>query len=441
MDRLRAEAHRIVMAGLAAVAARTAVARALGADPPVAPAAGGRRLILAIGRFSRDMGKVALEAVGPCETLIITDAASSAPVSGARVIAAGWPEPDAAGLRAAEAAMAALGRLAAGDAVLVLLSAGAEHMVPAPAAGVALSDLADVERLMRAAGAGTGEVALVRQQLSRLEGGGLPRFAPAAAMTALVVAEAEGGEDPRRIAGGMLAPPLGSRVTARALLELYGLWDRVTGRVRERLSMPMPMPAAAPTPRPRVRIIAANALAVAAMAAAGARKVARPLGGGPIEIVHDILAVAAGIAPGGAAAFGMEPGGAWARPDEDAEDGAGARGDAGAVMTLGAPVVAGAAGPRHADLALRFALLARDRRLPGPWALILTASDGGGPEGRTPGMVVDSDTLAWLAAAGFDGDLMLGRGRVAEALGRIGTAFVSGPTGTDVGDVAVFVRG
>jgi hypothetical protein len=201
------------------------------------------------------------------------------------------------------------------------------------------------------------------------------------------------------------------------------------------------MPVAPPTPRPRVRIIAANALAVAAMAAAGARKVARPLGGGPIEIVHDILAVAAGIAPGSAAAFGMEPDEPWARPDEDAEDGAGARGDAGAVMTLGAPVVAGAAGPRHADLALRFALLARDRRLPGPWALILTASDGGGPEGRAPGMAVDSDTLAWLAAARFDGDLMLGRGRAAEALDRIGAAFVSGSTGTDVGDVAVFVRG
>lgn len=435
----RAEARRIVTAGLAAVAAGPAIARALGAEPPAAPVAGGRRLVLAIGRFAGETGAAAFAALGPCEALIVTDQAGAAPVEGARVLVAGWPEPDAAGLRAAEAVEAALGRLGPGDAVLLLLSAGAERMVPAPAAGLLLADLAETGQLMRAAGAGAGEALLVRQQLSRFEGGGLSRLGSGATVTALVVADGESGEDPRRIAGGMLAPPLGSRVTARALLELYGLWDRVSGRVRERLASPAG--ARGPARRLRLRIVAGNSLAVAVMAAAGARGMARPLGGGPVEIVHDILAVAAGLSSGAAAAFGIESEALLARPAADAGPEDHPEAEPGAVLTLGPAVVAGAAGPRHADLALRFALLARDRRLAGPWALVLTASDGGGPDGRAPGMAADSGTLTRLGVAGIDPDLALERGEAAAVLDRIGAAFRSGPTGTDVGDIAVLVRG
>lgn len=435
---LRAEARRIVAAGLAASAAGEAVLRTLLTGPVAAPGPGGRRFIFAAGRFAREMALAARGHLGPCETLIVTDPVAARPVEGARVLAAGWPDPDPAGLRAAEAAEAALARLGPEDAALVLLSAGAARMLPAPAGAATLADLSAVEGLMRGAGAGADEVLLVRQQLSRLEGGGLAALLAGSRVTALAVADAEGGADPRRLAGGMFAPPLGSRVTARALLELYGLWERLPVRVLDRLAAPVP--AAREGARPRLRVVASNALAVSAMADCGVRAVARPLQGMPEEIVHELFALAAGVGPGAGCTFGLEstPQGALLPgPETDAPVG----GTGVAALTLRAPLVAGAARPRHADLGLRFAMLARDRRLAGPWVLLLTASDGGGAAGLAPGVVVDSDTLEELGAAGIDAEEARSRGRPAEVLEWIGAVYRSGPTGTDVGDLAVFLRG
>lgn len=437
---LRAEVRRIVMAGLAAAAAGPATARALTAGPPSPPGPGGRRIILAAGRFARDMAEAARGVLGPCETLIVTEAGRARSLEGARVLTAGWPVADLAGARAAEAAEAMLARAGAGDAVLLLLSAGAAAMLPAPAPGLTLGDLAEVERLMRAAGAGADEALMVGQQLSRLEGGGLAALAPAAALTALVVAEAEGAADPRRLARGMLAPPLGSRVTARALVELYGLWGRLPVRVLDRLAAAPERPR--PVTRPRPRVVASGALAAAAMAAAGAGAMAvgavtRPLLGGAVEIAHELLAQAAGLAPGEGIAFGLDPAAPGDLPDLTGE---GAEAGEAAILRLALPVVAGAAGPRHAALGLEFALLARARRLPGPWALILTASDGSGRD-SVAGVAVDSETLDRLAAAGIEAEAALRAGGAATVLGGIGAGFAPGPTGTDVGDLGLLLRG
>ncbi|WP_347313138.1 DUF4147 domain-containing protein [Defluviimonas sp. SAOS-178_SWC] len=437
LDILRAEARRLMAAGLAAAAPWAAVSRALAAAPVSAPGPGGSYVILAIGRFAPAMAGAALSRLGPCETLVVTDAAAGEAPEGARVMIAGWPDSDAAGERAAAVVESALGGLGPEDRAVVLLSAGAAALVPAPAVGLRLADLLAAERMMRAAGAGAAEVALVRQQLSRFEGGGLVGLAAPAEVTVFVLADPAEGEDPRRIGGGMMSGPLGSRVTARALVELYGIWDRLPERLRRHLSQPAPGAAIAKT---RMRIVGANALSVAAMAAAGARAFSRPLSGEPLELVHDIHAVAAGLAPGSAVAFGMEPMRDWPDPAGAADPAD--EGDAGGdVLMLRAPLVAGAAGPRHADLALRFACLARDRRLPAPWALLLSASDGGGADGKLPGVIVDSETLACMRLEGVDPDRVLERGGAGAVLEAAGAAFRTGPTGTDIGDLAVFVRG
>ncbi len=439
LDILRAEARRLMAAGLAAAAPWAAVSRVLTSNPVAEPGPGGRMFILALGRFASAMAGAALARLGPCETLIVTNAADQDVPEGARLMLAGWPDPNAAGERAAAAVEAAVSRLGGEDRVVVLLSAGAAAMVPAPAVGLRLADLGALDRMLRAAGAGASEAALVHQQLSRFEGGGLLALAAPAEVTALILADPAEGDDPRRIAGGMLAGPIGSRVTARALVELYGLWDRLAEPVRRHLSAPAAMFAS--PPKPRMRMVGANALSVAAMAGAGARAFPRPLSGEPVELVHDIHAVAAGLGAGASVAFGMEPSLGWSRPDPDAEEVRDLPADGDEVLMLRAPLVAGAAGPRHADLALRFACLARDRRLPGPWVLLLSGSDGGGPGGRLPGVIVDSATLSRLGERGSDPDQMLERGGAGAALEAVGAAYRTGPTGTDIGDLAVFVRG
>ena len=387
------------------------------------------------------------------ETIAVTMADAARAVPGAWVMTAGWPDPDIAGMRAAAAVEGAVRPLGSGDRLVLLLSDGAEALVPAPVAQLPLADFTGLDRALRKAGAGEAEALLVRQQLSRLEGGGLLALALPAEVEVLAMAPGAAAEDLRLIGGGLAARPLGSTVTARALVELYGLWRGAHKVVRRTLSVP---PAPPPwLPRPRVRMVGANALSVAAMlqAAPPLQSARRAFGGGSTEVAHDLLAAVAGLAPGQGIGFGLEAAGGWSPPSArftgglaedpggDGEEGAEALEDDGALslLTLTAPLVAGAAAPRLAEHLLRFLCLARDRRLPGPWVLALSGSGAGGQ--ALSGWIVGSDTLARAASAGLDPDAALARGGAAAVLDAGGERVVPGRAGAEVGDLGVFLRG
>jgi glycerate 2-kinase len=110
---------------------------------------------------------------------------------------------------------------------------------------------------------------LIRQQLSRLKGGGLLRAAAPARVTALILSDVV-GDDLRVIASGPTVAPIGTADQARAALAARGLWDRLPGAVRRHLeSAPPPEP----LPEAENLLVGSNAISVAAMAEAapGAR--------------------------------------------------------------------------------------------------------------------------------------------------------------------------
>ncbi|MEZ5779918.1 MAG: DUF4147 domain-containing protein [Paracoccaceae bacterium] len=431
LETLRAEALRLFRAGLEAVDPGVALRRYLAQNRLPAPGPGGRRLIAAAGRAAPAMADEATDALGPCETLVVTDHGGSAPFAGARLLPAGFPEPDVAGMRATQAVLHALGRLGPEDRAVVLLSGGAGTMLTLPVDGVSLADKAAALRLMREAGAGLREHTLVAQHLSQAKGGGLLGAAAPARLTALILADAA-GDDARMFAGGPVSPPLGSRATARAVIELHGMWDRMPASVRAHLSRPAPpLPASGRADR---IVVGSNLQAVTAIAAEGARAHARPIAGDVEEVVHDLLAAISNARPGEAVVFGgrVVTLRRAALPDDESEE---AEDGPGPDLRNG-----------HAEegrlhrLALRFAEHARDRRLPGDWVLLVAATDGGDGNGTTAGAVVDSGLIGRIASGGVAWRDAIRRGDPQDLL-RVGGALCEiGPTGADVGDLAIFIR-
>src|ERR1700692_3470792 len=97
-----------------------------------------------------------------------------------KVIEAGHPVPDEAGLKGAEESLRMAGSAGVDDLLLVLLSGGGSANWIAPVAGVSFAQKQQVTRALLRSGAPIGEVNTVRKHLSRIKGGRLARGGPRA---------------------------------------------------------------------------------------------------------------------------------------------------------------------------------------------------------------------------------------------------------------------
>jgi glycerate 2-kinase len=139
-----------------------------------------------------------------------------------RVIEAGHPVPDEAGLKGADDSL----RLAAGadadDLLLVLLSGGGSANWIAPAEGVSFAQKQQVTRALLRSGAPIGEINIVRKHLSRIKGGRLARAGKRAKIVTLAISDVP-RDDPSAIASGPTVPDPTTLADARALVAKYDL--------------------------------------------------------------------------------------------------------------------------------------------------------------------------------------------------------------------------
>ncbi|WP_347882274.1 glycerate-2-kinase family protein [Jannaschia ovalis] len=230
--------REIFEAGVARAMPGPAVTAAL---PGAAP-----DLILALGKAAIAMARPALARFPGTPCIVVTNPENAAELLGARVIAGGHPIPDAGSAEGGAALLAAAEALGAGQRALVLISGGGSALAVAPLPGVTLAEKAEVSRLLLGAGLDIRAMNLVRQNLSRLKGGGLARAIAPAEATALILSDVV-GDDLAAIASGPVVPPLGDPAAARRLLEEAGLWMRIPESCRQALAAARP----APTPRSR----------------------------------------------------------------------------------------------------------------------------------------------------------------------------------------------
>ena len=147
---------------------------------------------------------------------------------------AAHPVPDAAGERAVSRMLELAGSVRAGDLAICLFTGGASALTPAPAQGVSLADLQRTTRLLLRCGADINELNAVRKHLSRWSGGQLARALAPAEVCALLVSDVV-GDDLSVIASGPTAPDASTFADCLRLLDAYHLSGQIPIPVRRRL--------------------------------------------------------------------------------------------------------------------------------------------------------------------------------------------------------------
>jgi glycerate 2-kinase len=140
-----------------------------------------------------------------------------------KVVEAGHPMPDEAGLKGAEETLRSAPTAEAGDLLLVLLSGGGSANWIAPVAGITFAQKLKLTRALLRSGAPIGEVNTVRKHLSRIKGGRLARAGQGAAEIVTLAISDVPHDDPSAIASGPTVPDPTTLADARAIVAKYGL--------------------------------------------------------------------------------------------------------------------------------------------------------------------------------------------------------------------------
>lgn len=146
----------------------------------------------------------------------------------------GHPLPDQAGRRASGQILEMLNGADEKTLVLFLLSGGASALLAVPAAGVTLVDKSKVTSLLIQSGAAIGELNAVRKHLSTVKGGRLARAAFPAAILTMILSDVI-GDRLDVIGSGPTAPDASTFADAWAVIEKYGLQDKIPVRARKYL--------------------------------------------------------------------------------------------------------------------------------------------------------------------------------------------------------------
>ena len=203
----------------------------------------GKVICLAAGKAAAAMAAAAerhyLDALG-LEPSRLTGIATTrhghgVPTRRIKLVEAGHPMPDQAGLQAAEQTLELAQQAQACDLLLVLLSGGGSANWIAPAEGVSFAQKQQVTRALLRSGAPIGEINTVRKHLSRIKGGRLARAGQRAEIVTLAISDVP-HDDPSAIASGPTVPDPTTLADARAIVAKYGL--EVGDAIRRALADP-----------------------------------------------------------------------------------------------------------------------------------------------------------------------------------------------------------
>ncbi|MBR4549974.1 MAG: glycerate kinase [Oscillospiraceae bacterium] len=407
MGTLREDAESIVLSAIEAVLPDQAVRRALsGLRFP------GRLYLVAVGKAAWRMARAALEALEqkPDGGVVISKYGHiPAALPGLACFEAGHPVPDENSVRAARAALELTEGLEESDTVLFLLSGGGSALFEAPL--IPLGELRDVTDQLLASGADIVEMNTVRKRLSAVKGGKFALHCTPARIEAVILSDILG--DPLdMIASGPVSPDSATCAEALAVAEKYRL------RLSEQAAACLREETPKSLPNVRAQI---NGSVRELCRAAAAR--CRELGYEPV-LLTDQLACEAREAGRFLAAVARTHA-AEGRPM--------------AYLAGGETVVhvtGKGKGGRNQELALAAAegLAGLENA-----ALISVGSDGTDGPTDAAGGYVDGGTCALLASKGVSIPAILAENDAYRALSESGGLIVTGPTGTNVNDIAVLL--
>jgi hydroxypyruvate reductase len=340
------------------------------------------------------------------------------------IVEAGHPGPDEAGVSATRRMADLLAGVTGRDLVLAVISGGGSALLTLPVAGLSLADLQGTTDLLLRSGATIVELNAVRKHLSQIKGGGMARLAGQAPVAALILSDVVG--DPLdAIASGPLSPDPTTFADAWAVLQRYGLVERVPPAVRERLQAgregrlsDTPKPGAALFGRVHAAIVGSNR-----MAAEAAVEVARAWGLNALLLSTFVEGEARQVARV-AAALARE----LACHDRPLQRPACLVWGGETTVT----VRGGGTGGRNQELALAAALA-----MEGVPGVVLVALGTDGTDGPTDaaGAIATGETIARARSLGLDPAAHLEENNAYPFFDALGDLIRTGPTGTNVNDL------
>jgi glycerate-2-kinase len=424
---------KLIVQGLTAVDARTAVDRAIfrnGEELTIGRRRYdlrryGRVVVLGAGKAAASMAQAVERQLGPRLDggIVVVKYGHRLPTKRIIVAEAGHPVPDQSGQRAAARLCTMAAELGRRDLLIVLLSGGASSLLPSPVPGVTLSDKQRATRELLRCGASIQEINTVRKHLSRVKGGRLAELTKATVAT-LILSDVL-GDDLSAIASGPTVPDPTTYQEAVGVLKRYRIWRAVPQRVRQHfdrgcqgLVSETPKPGSSLFRRVYHHIIGNNATAVTAVARTAGEAGFRTLVHTPAltnearEAGKQFGAIAKNIARAG------KP---LQRP---------------CCVVVGGETTVTVTGKGKGGRAQEFAAAAalEIAGLANVWVVAIGTDGTDGPTDAA-GAVVDGDTVARAQRRSVDLEGALKRHNTYPALKRLHQLITTGPTGTNVNDL------
>ncbi len=162
------------------------------------------------------------------EGLVLTRYGHNSPTSHIKIVEAGHPVPDQAGMDGAKAVLNLTNQLEASDVLIALVSGGGSSLLTLPVEGISIDDMRKTTEALLRSGAPIEEMNVVRKHLSAILGGNLARVAIArgAKVEALLISDVT-GDSPADIASGPCAADYSTYLDALNTLEKYRLDEGV----------------------------------------------------------------------------------------------------------------------------------------------------------------------------------------------------------------------
>lgn len=386
-QQLRQDADRIIADAIHAVLPDQAVIRAL-----EAASFPGRIRLVAAGKAAWQMAQAASKALGDsleCGVICTKYGHCRGKLPKITCCEGGHPIPDENSLRATDAALSLVQGLTAQDTVLFLLSGGGSALFEKPL--IPLQELQDITQQLLASGASIVEINAIRKRLSAVKGGRFAKLCQPARVFSIVLSDILG--DPLdMIASGPACPDASTCGEALSIVARYHL--RLSPEAMSLLHQE--------TPKTLSNVETHVTGSVRELCAAAAAACSS-LGYTPIVLTDVLACQARAFLMGGETVV---------------------------------HVTGHGKGGRNQELALAAA-----QELSGITNAAVFSIGSDGTDGPTDaaGGYVDGDTASQLSAQGISIAQMLQENNAYHALEKANGLIFTGPTGTNVNDVAVLL--
>ncbi len=415
MHDMKQDMREIIDRAIKAVLPEAAVKEALKREDFLARKQKGRLIVASIGKAAWRMAKAASDILGSeiSGAVVTKYEHSMGEIKGLEIFEAGHPVLDENTLNGTQELLKHVKNLNEDDTVLFLVSGGGSALFELPAEGVTLADMKDITSQLLSCGADIVEINTIRKHLSSVKGG---RFAQlcAPAHVFMVVLSDVLGDRLDSIASGPAWPDSSTSEEALAIVKKYDL--KVKPELMKVLS--------AETPKKLDNVTAVITGSVTALCEA-ACEIAKSKGYNPLVLTTTMTCEA------------REAGSFVASVAREVKN-SGRPVKAPCALIAGGETVVHLTGHGRGGRNQEFALAAAEN-ISGVDGIVIASLGSDGTDGPTDaaGGIVDGKTAAILKSKGINISDVLKENDAYNALKAADALLMTGPTGTNVNDVAI----